>query len=107
MVATLETDRLQTQFDEHIYQLRTIQFWIAEARLGCQDLHNEIRVGRPPLDDLDMKILAMLDKSPFQVVHSIAKRLSVTHTIMLLHLHNSISFKSFHLHWVAHLLTDD
>jgi hypothetical protein len=26
---------------------------------------------------------------------------------VLLHLHNSIGFRSFHLHWVPHLLTHD
>jgi hypothetical protein len=31
----------------------------------------------------------------------------VVHSIALLHLHDSIGFKSFHLHWVPHLLTYD
>jgi hypothetical protein len=102
-------DRLQAQFGEHAYQLRTIRFWITEARFGLQDLHDEIRTGKPPLDDLDTKILVILDKSPFEFesVHSIAERLLVAHLIVLLHLHNSIGFKTFHLHCVPHLLTDD
>jgi hypothetical protein len=106
MLATLQTDyrqtayRLQTQFDEHIYQFRRIRFWITEARLGRQDLHDEIRTGKPPLNDLDMKILAILDKSPFEFesAHSIAERLLVAHPTVLRHLHDSIGFKSFHLH---------
>jgi hypothetical protein len=48
--------RLQAQFDDHAYALRTIRFWIAEARLGRQDLHDEIRTGRRGLDDLDAKL---------------------------------------------------
>jgi hypothetical protein len=40
------------------------QFWIAEVRLGRQDLHDKIRIRRSPLDDFDAKILAILDKSP-------------------------------------------
>jgi hypothetical protein len=51
--------RLQTQFAEHAYRLRTVQFWITEIRRGRQDLHDEIRSGIPPLDDLDAKILAV------------------------------------------------
>jgi hypothetical protein len=52
--------RLQAQIDEHAYALQTVSFWIAEVQLGCQDLHDEIRTGRPGLDDLDAKISAIL-----------------------------------------------
>jgi transposase len=99
--------RLQEQFTEHAYQLRTVQFWIAEIRRGCQDLHDEIRSGRPPLDDLDDKFLAILDKSPFKSTHSISERLLVTYPTVLQHLHESLGFKSFHLHCVPHQLTGD
>jgi hypothetical protein len=56
-------DRLQAQFGEHGYKLWTVQFWIAEVQLDCQDLHDEIRTGIPPLNDLDAKTLVILDKS--------------------------------------------
>jgi hypothetical protein len=36
---------LQVQFDEHAYKLQMVQFWIAEARLGRQDLYDEICTG--------------------------------------------------------------
>jgi hypothetical protein len=69
--------RLQAQFAEHFYQLRTVRFWITEIRCGRQDLHEEIRSGRPHLDDLDSKNLEILEKSPFESSHSIAVRLFV------------------------------
>jgi hypothetical protein len=59
------TARLQAQFGEHAYKFRTVRFWIAEVRLGRQDFHDEIRTGISPLDDLDAKTFAILDKSPF------------------------------------------
>jgi hypothetical protein len=59
-------NRLQAQFGEHAYKLRLIQLWITEALLDRQDLHEEIRIRIPTLDDLDAKILAILDKSPFK-----------------------------------------
>jgi hypothetical protein len=72
------------------------------SRHARRNLHR-----RPPLDDLDSKILEILEKSPFESSHSIAEILLVTLSIVLLHLHASIGFKSFHLCWVPHLLSDD
>jgi hypothetical protein len=99
--------RLQAQFAEHVYQLRTVQFWITEIQCGRQDRHDEIRSGRHPLDDLDGKILAMIDKSPFESTHSIATRLFVAYSTVLQHLHEFMWFKWFHLYWIPHQLTGD
>jgi hypothetical protein len=101
------THRLQTQFDEHVYTLRTVRFWIIDARLSRQDLHDEIRTGRLPLDDLDAKILARLDKSPFESARSITNTLGIGHSKVLLYLHDSIGSRLFHLYWVLHLLKHD
>jgi hypothetical protein len=100
--------RFPGQVAEHVYQLQTAKVWIIEIRLDRQNLHDEIRTGRPALDDLDAKIRAILDKSPFELAHSTAERLLVTHPVALqhFHLHDSIGFKLFHLHCVLHLLTD-
>jgi hypothetical protein len=99
--------RLQAQFVEHACQLGTVQFWIAEIRRGRQYLHDEIRSARAPLDNLDSKILAILDKSPFESAHSMSDRLLLAYSTVLQYLHKSFGFKSFHLHWVPHLLTSD
>jgi hypothetical protein len=101
------TTRLQAQFGEASYKIRTVRFWIAEVQRGRADLYDEIRSGRPPLDDIDAKILGILDKSPFESARSIADSLGVTHVTVLNHLHLSIGFKSYHLRWVPHLLTED
>jgi hypothetical protein len=50
---------LQAQFGEYDDQTRTVQFWMTEIRPGRQYLHDETRSRRPPLDDLDGKILAI------------------------------------------------
>jgi hypothetical protein len=101
----MKLDTLQTQFGEHAYVLRTVRFWIAEVRISRQYLHDEIRTGRSPLDYLDAKILGILDKSFFESACSIAETLIIVYSIVLLHLHDSNSFRSFHLYWVLHLLT--
>jgi hypothetical protein len=70
-------------------------------------MYNDIRSGRPPLDDFDGKILAIVDESPFESAHSISERLLVACSTVLQHLHESLGFKSFHLHWVPRQLTGD
>jgi hypothetical protein len=99
--------RLQTQFVKHDYQFRTVQFWITEIRRGCQDLYDEIRGGRHPLDDFDGKFLATLNKYLFESAQSMAERLIVAYSTVLQYLRESLGLKSFHLHWVQHLLTDN
>jgi hypothetical protein len=51
--------------------------------------------------------LAILNKYPFESARSIAERLRASHATVLNHLHLSIGFKSFHLRWISHLLTQD
>jgi hypothetical protein len=57
-----------------------VRFWIAEVYLGHQELHDEIHTGRPPLDDLDAKIRAIFNKSPFESARSIIETLRVVHS---------------------------
>jgi hypothetical protein len=99
------TQRLQAQFTQDAYALRTVQFWIDEVRRGRQDFHDENCMERPPLDDLDAKILDILDKSPFESTQSISKTLRVCLAIDLGRLYDSNGFRSFHLHRVPYALT--
>jgi hypothetical protein len=91
------TTRLQAQFSEQTYKLRTIRFWTGEVRFGRHDLHNAIRTGRRLLEDVDAKILAIVNKSPFDSELSMAARLRVSHATVLNYSHLSIDFKLFHL----------
>jgi hypothetical protein len=90
--------RLQVQFAQDAYTIRTIQFWIGEVIRGHQDILDENRMGQSPLGDLNMKILATLDKSLFKSAQSISETLRVGLAIVLWHLHDSIEFISFHLY---------
>jgi hypothetical protein len=78
---------------------------ITEVRLGRQDFRDAIRTGKSPLHDLDVKILAILHKSPFESPRSIAEILRIACLRVLLHFHDSIDLRSFHLGGVWHLLT--
>jgi DNA-binding MurR/RpiR family transcriptional regulator len=84
-----------------------VQFGIAEDRRGRADLHDEHRSGRPSLDHIDSKILAILDRVLFESARSIAETLDVDHATVLHHFENKLGFKSYCLQWVLHLLTDE
>jgi hypothetical protein len=71
------TKRLQTQFHEEIYAFWSVQFEIGELRRVRQDLQDNLRLGRPLLDDHEAKILATLDKPPFEWTRSIAETLLI------------------------------
>jgi hypothetical protein len=75
------------------------------VRCGRQDFHYENRMGRHPLDDLDAKILAILDKSPFESTQSRVQTVYVRLATVLWRLHDLICFISFHVHWAPHVLT--
>jgi hypothetical protein len=47
--------RLQAQFGDFSYALRTVKHWIGEIQRGRKDLHDEIPTGRSALDDLNGK----------------------------------------------------
>jgi hypothetical protein len=57
------------------------------------------------VDDLDAKILVILDKSSFESARSISETLHVAHSTMLLHSHGTVNFRFFHLRQVPRLLT--
>jgi FtsZ-binding cell division protein ZapB len=45
-------ERLEAQFHEHAYSLRSVQFWIEEIKRGREDLHDAQRSGRRPIESL-------------------------------------------------------
>jgi hypothetical protein len=69
--------KLQAQFAQDVYALRTVEFWIGEVCLGHQELHDENRMGITPLDDFDAKIRAILNKSFFESARSIAETVRI------------------------------
>jgi DNA-binding Lrp family transcriptional regulator len=58
-------------------------------------LHNEVRSGRPPIDFLDIRILALLDEQLFHSVNSPAEALGVSHLTVLSHLRKSLGMTIF------------
>ena len=99
--------RLATQPCEDLYSKRSIEWWCAQFVCGREDIEDDHRSGRPPIDHLDTKILACLESEPFQSAYSLAEALGVSHATVLNRLHNSLGMKNFHVRWVPHQLTSE
>jgi hypothetical protein len=99
--------RLQAQFGDDTYKMRTFQGWCTQVRQGREDLNDAPRPGRPVIDHLDTKILACLDKAPFQSARSLAQELGVSLSTVLTRLHDVLGMKCYHLRWIPHNLTDE
>jgi hypothetical protein len=85
--------RLQMHFGKNAYASRTIRFWIAEFRRGGEDSHDEHRSGRPPLDDRNSGILAIIGKCPFEFACSIGQMLDISRRAALHRLHETFSIQ--------------
>jgi hypothetical protein len=64
--------RFEAQFGEDTYGPRRVRQWCQYVWQGREDLHDEVRLGRPPIEFLDIRILALLDQEHF---HSDVKEL--------------------------------
>jgi predicted HTH transcriptional regulator len=64
-----------------------------------------VQSGRPRIDFLDIRILALLDEQPYHSAYLIAEALGVSHLTILSHLRESPDTKVFHLRWIPHDLT--
>jgi hypothetical protein len=90
--------RLTAQYDLETYNLRSVQHWCQFFDCGHQNLHADTRSREPPIDDLDAKIIAWLEREPFSSAYLLAEALDVPPEIVLSHLHSSLGMKIFHLH---------
>jgi hypothetical protein len=99
--------RLAAQHGFETCSLRNVQHWCQLFDCGRQSLHNDRRSGRPPIDHLDAKIIACLEREPFSSVYSLVEVLELSPATVLSRFHNSLGMKIVHLRWVPHQLTDD
>jgi DNA-binding Lrp family transcriptional regulator len=72
---------------------------------GCEDIEDDYRFGRPPIDHLDTEIPADLDSKPLQSADSLAEVLAVSQATVLNRLRNSLGKKNFGARWGPHQLT--
>jgi hypothetical protein len=86
--------RLAAQPCKDLYSKRSIEWWCAQFVCGREDIEDDYRSGRPPIDHLDTKILACLESEPFQSTYSLAEALGVSQATVLNRLHSSLGMKN-------------
>jgi hypothetical protein len=91
---------LEVQFWEDIYSPRRVRWWCQYVRQGRENLHDEARLGRRPIDFLNIRILSLLDEQQFHSTHSIADAMGISHLIILNYLREPYGMKFSHLCWI-------
>jgi hypothetical protein len=68
---------LASAYGEHASAKKAVERRIHEVKLRRSDMGNEAKHGRPPLDDVDARILACLSNEPFSSIRSIVQALGL------------------------------
>jgi hypothetical protein len=89
-------------FDENI-----VKYWLHEIELHGSDLSHRPSSDRPPLEDIDARILQILESETWSSVRTIAEFFKIPGSMVHLHLTTSVNMKSRHFKWVSHFLDDD
>jgi hypothetical protein len=89
--------RLAAQPCKDPYSKRSIEWWCSQFVCGREGIEDDDRLGRPPINHLDTKILACLESEPFQSAYSLAEALGVSQATVLNRRYNSLGMKNFHV----------
>jgi hypothetical protein len=80
---------------------------MGEVRQGREDVRDQHRSERPPIDHIDTQIVHILGKSPIETARSTPQTLNTSPSGVLNDLHRVLGLNSFHPRWVPHFLTDN
>jgi hypothetical protein len=96
---------LEAQFGDATYSERSVRRWCQYGPQGRENLHDEVRSGRPPIDFLNLRILALLSEKSLHSAYSIAEAPCVSNSTISSHLWESLGLKKIHLRWIPQELT--
>jgi hypothetical protein len=102
IVAELAAVCHEDAFDEN-----RVKYWLHQIKLHRSDLSDRPSSGRPTFEDIDDRILQVLEAEPWPSVRTIAEFLKIPSSTVQLHLNTSLNMKSRHFKWAHHFLDDD
>jgi transposase len=91
---------------EDAFGQNRVKYWRHEMKLHGSDLSDRPRSGRASLEDIDARILQVLETEPWSLVQIIAEFLKIPASAVHLHLITSLNMKGRHFKWVPHFLDD-
>jgi histone-lysine N-methyltransferase SETMAR len=98
-------ERLQAVDGDAAYAPPSVYYSVKEFRCGRDDIVDQTRPGRSPIDNLDGDILCVLQYGPFATVRSIAEEVDISHETVHRRLTESLGLRPRLLEWVPHFLT--
>jgi hypothetical protein len=87
---------LASVYGEQTYAKKAVEYWIHQVKLGRSDMEDEAKHGRPPLDNVDARILACFSHKSFSSVHSIVQALGPVPATVHQHLTISLDIRPPH-----------
>jgi hypothetical protein len=94
-------------YHKDAFEENRVKYWLHEIKLHRSDLSDQPSSSRPPLKDIDARILQVLEAEPWSWVLTIAEFLKVPALTVHLHRITPLNMKSRHFKWVPHFLDDN
>jgi hypothetical protein len=98
---------LAAVYHEDAFDENRVKCWLHEIKLHRSDLNGRPSSGRPPVEEIDARIMEVWEAEPWCSVRMIAEFLKIPASKVHLHLTTPLNMKSRRFKWVPHFLDDD
>jgi hypothetical protein len=94
-------------YREYVFDENRVKCWLHEIKLHRSDLSDRPSSGRSPLEEIDARILQVLEAEPWFSVQTIAEFFTIPVSTVHLHRTTSLNMKSRHFKRLLHFLDGD
>jgi hypothetical protein len=98
---------LAVVYHEDAFDENRVKYWPYEIKLSRSDLSDQSSSGPPLLEDIDARILHVLEAEPWSSVRTTAEFLKILASTVHLHPTTSLNMESRHFKWTPRFLNDD
>lgn len=99
--------KLVAVYEKDAYTLKSVEYWYHQFKCGRNNVDDASKTGRPPLDDVDARILSTLNDYPFATLSMLSDACNCSIGTIYNHLTNILGYKNYTLQWVPYFLTDE